>query len=460
MRYSITFVDGLYTGLVEHLFDGSRKEKAAYLLCGLSETHKETRLLAREWLPVVAADVIESSEIHMKIASRSFLRAMKKANSSAQCFVFAHSHPPDFLNHSLQDDKEEADLFSTAYNRIHTSRPHASLVFASPPKVVGRVWLDDGSAAPIDVVRVVGNRLRFIYRAHTPELDLAFYDRQVRAFGKSIQGILKRLRFGIVGVGGTGSSVAEQLIRLGAANILIADGERLDPSNVTRGYGSRLTDAGSPKTAVIERLAVEIGLGATVRTIDRPITFQSVLEEFRDCDVIFGCTDDEWGRSLLSRLSIYYCIPVFDMGVRIDSENGLLSSVQGRVTTLFPGSACLFCRGRITPAGVRAEILASVSPSESDRLRKEGYVAELGEPAPAVVALTTAVAAGAITELLHRLTGFMGSERTSTEAIFRFDDCRISTNSTKSKADCFCNDRDKWGKGDQRNFLDTTWREE
>lgn len=460
MRYSMTFVDETYSRLVDHLLDGSNNEKAGYLLCGISESGQDTRLLVREFLPVVPEEVVESSPIQMKIVSRSFLRAMKRADSSRQCFVFAHSHPPEIPEHSLQDDKEEASLFSTAYNRIHTSRPHASLVFTCPQKVVGRVWLDDGSTRAIDVIRIVGNRLRFIFRSDAPELDLTLFDRQVRAFGKDLQGILKRLRIGIIGVGGTGSSVAEQLIRLGAENILISDGERLDRSNVTRGYGSRLIDAGSLKTALIERLGIEVGLGAKVRPIGRPITFQSVLKEFRSCDVIFSCTDDQWGRSLLTRLTIDYCIPVIDMGVKIDSKDGFLNSIQGRVTTLFPGSACLFCRGRITSAGVRAEMLAAVSPDEAERLRKEGYAPELGEPAPAVIAFTTAIAAGAVSELLHMLTGFMGLERTSTEVIYRFDDCHVGTNSTKSRPDCFCSQRDNWGKGDQPNFLGVTWRNE
>jgi hypothetical protein len=159
-------------------------------------------------------------------------------------------------------------------------------------------------------------------------------------------------------------------------------------------------------------------------------------------------------------LAIYYYIPVFDMGVRIDSDDGAVSSAKGRVTTLFPGSACLFCRGRITPERVRAEMLAAVSPAEAEGLRKEGYVVGLDEPAPAIISFTTSVAAGAVSELLHRLTGFMGSERTSTEVIFRFDEGRIGGNSTASKPGCFCSNRENWGRGDQSLFLGTTWRDE
>ena len=91
-----------------------------------------------------------------------------------------------------------------------------------------------------------------------------------------------------------------------------------------------------------------------------------MLEEFRTCDAIFGCTDDEWGRSLLTRLAIYYAIPVFDMGVKIDSEDGIIRSINGRVTTLLPGTACLYCRGRITAERSRFRIAAG------DQSRKGG----------------------------------------------------------------------------------------
>jgi len=460
VRYSLTFVDELYDQLIDHLLDGSDNEKAAYLLCGLSEASHETRLLVRDFLPVAATDVLESSRLQMKIASRSFLRAIKMADASRSCFAFVHSHPPEIPTHSSQDDREEAALFSTAYSRIHHSGPHASLVFSDRIKPTGRVWLGDGSFCPIDVVRVVGKRLRLFFDVAAPGVDFSLFDRQVRAFGKPIQGLLKILKVGIVGAGGTGSSVAEQLIRLGVGKLLIADGGRLQDSNVTRGYGSRLTDVGAFKPDLLERLAVDVGLGTDVKILDRPVTFQSVLKEFRECDAIFGCTDDEWGRSLLCRLAIFYCIPVFDMGVRIDSDRCAISSVKGRVTTLFPGSACLFCRGRITPEGVRAEMLGDVSPSEAEGLRRDGYVVGLDEPAPAVISFTTSVAAGAISELLHRLTGFMGPERTSTEIIFRFDECQMGGNSTGSQPGCFCSNQENWGRGDQSPFLGTTWRDE
>jgi len=353
MHYSLSFLEEHHNDLVTHLLKQRSAESAAYLLCGLSESMQETRLLVRKVIPVEPDDILESSATHMRIAARSFLRAMKRANSSGTCFAFVHSHPPWMQGHSRQDDEEERALFRTAYNRIHGAGIQASLVYSDSEKPVGRVWLESGQTEPINVIRVIGDRFRLLYPPGALDeiaLDIGRFDRQVRAFGPGIQTLLSRMNVGVVGAGGTGSCVIEQLIRLGVGTITIADGQTFEGSNVTRVYGSRTGDDGIAKTNLVERLGSHIGMGTRIIPVARPITFQSALKPFRDCDVIFGCTDDQWGRSLLARLSIYYYIPVFDMGVKIDSECGALNSVQGRVTTLIPGAACLFCRRRINPA--------------------------------------------------------------------------------------------------------------
>ena len=458
MRYSLTFLADQYTSVVNHLFRDPRCERAVYLLCGISESADETRLLVQDVLPVEESEIVESSAVHMKITAPSFLRALKRANESRQCFIFVHSHPAEVPTHSPQDDREERKLFSTAYNRVRGTGVHASVVFSAPYHPIGRVWLDGGAVRPIDVIRIIGDRLRFFYRDAADAVDLNIYDRQVRAFGPDLQRLLKRLRVGVVGAGGTGSSVVEQLLRLGVGHMLVADPQSLVASNVTRVYGSRLTDAGTPKAFLADRLGSEIGLGTEFRTLTRSITFESVLKEFRNCDLIFGCTDDQWGRSLLNRLSTYYIIPVFDMAAKIDSIEGVIRSVQGRVTTLMPGATCLFCRGRIQADRIRAEVLDALNPDEAEQLRREGYAPELADSDPAVITFTTSVAATAINQMLHKLTGFMGLEANATEIICRFDANHIGKNQTASKDDCSCSDRSKWGRGDCGLFLETTWR--
>ena len=460
MRYSATFLGSQFDALQAHLAS-SKDEEAAFLICRVAQSDDETRLLVHTVVPVTAKDIIEQSPIHMKIAPRAYTRAMKQANDEKSCLLFVHSHPNGYPRHSPQDDAEEAKLFKTAYTRIRTPGVHGSLVLTPDGLSSARVWLADGTAAEIERIRIVGRRIRFWFNRSAAVHDVpAFFDRQVRAFGPDIQRLLSRLRIGIVGVGGTGSCVLEQLIRLGVGTLIISDGECFEASNVNRVYGSRLVDDGIAKIKIAQRLAADIGLGTKIELISKPISYQSALKRFRECDIVMGCTDDELGRSLLNRFAIYYYVPVFDMGVKIDSEHGVVRSIQGRVTTLMNGAACLHCRGRISAERITAQAKWEADPAGAQALEDEGYLPELSVPAPAVVTFTTAIAASAVTELLHRLTGFMGPDRESTEVLHLIDQTSVRTNKLASQPECFCADAYNWGRGDVRPFLDTTWRAE
>src|SRR5882724_4116854 len=130
MRYSVVFLEPQFGLLVSHLFSGGGKEQAAFLLCRQSVTSNSTSLLVRKVIPVEMSDVTLTSNTHMNIRSRAYLRAMKEADSSRHSFVFVHSHPSGFPEFSSQDDHEEAALFRTAHIRIHHDVLHASLVFS------------------------------------------------------------------------------------------------------------------------------------------------------------------------------------------------------------------------------------------------------------------------------------------------------------------------------------------
>jgi hypothetical protein len=234
MHYSITFTETDYSSLIDHIFQSGSTEQAAYLLCGLSITAAESRLLVKEVIPVVRAEIISASRRHMEIAPQSFMRAMKWANTQRLSFVFVHSHPDGTVGYSVQDDRTEPSLFRTAYTRIGGRALHASIVFSDIDHPQARVWHTNETTSPVEVIRAIGNRFRFFQRNLSKNVSTGVFDRQVRAFGSEIQRLLQSLHVGIVGTGGTGSAVAEQLIRLGIGTLSLFEGQSLESSNVTR----------------------------------------------------------------------------------------------------------------------------------------------------------------------------------------------------------------------------------
>lgn len=460
MKYTVTFAEETYESLTAYLLSDRLVERAAYALCKVSTSPEEIRLLVRDVIRVLPEDILEASATGLKIASRSFVRAMKRADDTKQCFMFIHSHPEGSRNHSKRDDGEERELFRTAYNRIHLPGVHASLVVSGADNPVCRVWLDDGSMQPVSLIRIIGKRFRFFQNSPEHPALPVFFDRQVRAFGEDIQRVLSQLHIGVVGAGGTGSSIIEQLVRLGVGKLTIIDGQTFESTNVNRVYGSTVNDDGIDKVDIANRNSTTIGLGTIIEKDNKAISYGSSAKKLKGCDIIFGCTDGQWGRSILNKIAVHYLIPVFDMGVRIDSENAIVKSIEGRVTTLLGGYACLYCRGRINGKRIRAESMAELDPDGLLELQRQGYADELETTAPSVISFTTNVASFAISEFLHRLTGFMGEDRQTNEIIIKFDEPVVRRNNQRSKPECFCGQPHEIMRGDAKTFLDTTWRPE
>ena len=450
MRYTLTLRDEDLEKLRSEVFSMPGFEGAAFLLCGESRTGDEVRLLGREIIAVAPEDYEERRPDFLSIAAPSYVRVAKRAKVEGLSVVFVHSHPGGYLDYSDQDNREEPKLQEFLVSRA-PERLHGSLILTETG-IIGRVWT--GNFEPMSLIRVIGRRFEF-HGQHSSGADfLRFFDRQVAAFGPETQSVLRGLHIGVVGAGGTGSAVIEQLTRLGVGKLTVFDGDSFHSTNVNRVYGSRTTDAGRPKVEIARRNSDAVGVGTDIQCFPAHITNEAVAKELRACDVVFGCTDTEASRAILMQLSLWYLIPVLDLGVKIESEHGTIRDVVGRVTTLMPGEACLLCREWISPEGIHLE---SLTDEERKSRAREGYAPELQTRAPAVVPFTTGVAAMAVSELMHRLTGYMGEERHSTELLIFFDQTRIVKNRVPPEEECICGQRRNWGRGDTRRFLGMSW---
>ncbi len=429
-------------------------ESAGLLLAGMAED--ETRLTYTVnrivWVP--EEHYVERTPKRMSIASAGWVPALKVAADAGLQPIFFHTHPAGEPTPSEHDERVDEALAETFRTRVRTDR-YVSFILGGEigrPTFTGRVVAQGGTINSITRVRVVGRRLRLLPAfddLEAAEADQQVYDRQIRAFGSAGQRTLAQLRVGVVGAGGTGSAVIEQLIRLGVREIVSIDDDVITSTNVSRVYGSSVSDEGRLKVKVTEDNAVRIGLGTSLTPYEGRISRRAQLEKLRHCDVVFGCTDDHTGRWNLSPLAFYYLIPIIDLGVAIDASEERVRSITGRVTYVVPGEPCLVCRGEVDPDRVRDE---AYEPEERERLAGEGYAQGLGEPDPSVVAYTTMVASWGVADLLERLFGF-GSEDVPGEILLRIADRKMKGRRAEPHPGHVCGDRSKWGLGDQRDFL-------
>jgi molybdopterin/thiamine biosynthesis adenylyltransferase len=445
---------------MRELLDLDVETGAVLLVRSMNTDDGQMRLLARELHLVPEASYLRREKYELLIASAGYVPALGRAEATSTIPIWFHTHPGKQASPqpSPQDRRVDDDLAELFQFRSGTGY-YGALIFAGTslrPSFTGFLLASDDQPLAIDRILVVGSRLELFRNHQGSNRPLeAMFDRNVRAFGGEVQRALGDLKVAIVGAGGTGSCVAEQLVRLGVRKFLLVDPDRLSISNVTRVYGSAPAQVGEHKVAVLQHHLLRIAPEAEVETSSTTVTTEPVARRLCGADVIFGCTDDNAGRLILSRLATYMAAMVIDCGVVLSSETtGRLDGIFGRVTVLHPGAACLVCRDRIDLARARSEMMA---PEERRRLEDEGYAPALPGVEPAVVAFTTAVASMAVAELLERMTSF-GPEAVPTEMLLRIHDREISTNNASPRRGHYCHpDSRKIGLGMTEPFLEQVW---
>ena len=391
-------------------------EAGAFALAGSTTNTSGTDIIVRRVLTVPRSCVDVQREYRLELGSRALngLAALCEANRIGA--VLCHSHPTD-SPYSPSDDHGEHRVFETLRRFMPIDAPTASLLF-SPDSVAGRVWLPNRST-PVDLSEIVilGRYTQRINPSVVPgsvHFDAQLYDRQVRAFGVDGQGLIGRAKVGVVGVGGTGSAAAEQLVRLGVPDIVLVDPDSYERSNLTRVYGSFDSTGRSPwwrrqrclrKVDVVASHLRKIAPAARIRTVAKSVVEPQAAAILRDRDVILLCTDDHWGRAIVNQLAYQYLIPTINVGTSLRGKNGNLQHAVGVLDVLRPDQPCLWCKQALSAAQIAVESM----PQEDRQARvQEGYVEGVDTPAPSVVSITTNLASQAVTVFLQLLTDFMG----------------------------------------------------
>ena len=368
MDNNIAVISATEEQLLRHLIRKDKQEDICFALYKESLGKKTRTFLIREViLPNEDERRLEGTSV--SIYERFFERALKEAVEKRSGLALLHSHPPKSRGHQeLSENDYKLERRLAGKTKGHTGRNLVGMTVAREDLFwSGRTWEQEKNEfLSIDCLKVRLMREGAIVHHFHPSHPLTRADmkeskrqeRTIQTWGKGTQARLRALNIGIVGLGSTGSVVAELLGRMGATNILLVDKDKVEEKNLDRHLSATREDVDKYKVDVV---AGRLRLIATaddiqIHKIKRELNDFNAVPELLDCDVIFCCADSHKGRHCANQIALRCLIPIIEGGVGVvsDGKGGLKEvHIASRiVATAGKNQYCLECAGAV----IREEI--------------------------------------------------------------------------------------------------------
>jgi hypothetical protein len=436
----IRILGNLLKEVHEMVLSTGKNESVAFLTANSFDTGEKIILLGNKLVSATPADYLNQGPLFLEVSPMYVNRVLNVAEVEKNTVIMVHSHPfeEEVPHYSSTDDHGEKLTSETISKCLEGNPPVGSMLFGQN-HLNARVWTGlTKSQFPSSVSVLNGTRLEIHNNIFNRESNQdVILDRQIKALGESIQGKLDQLDIGIVGLGGTGSSVAEQLARMGVRKLRLVDHDKIELSNVSRLYGSLPADAenGAFKVNVVKSHLSRISPNLEIHEVTKSVMRQDVLKMLSNCDLIFSCLDSHGPRAVLNELSYQCFVPVIDVGVGLQKGEDSVVGGSIRSTIVGPGLPCLICQDIVRPEVIMAE---NLSPEEYEARREEEYVVDLPGDVPSVINYTTMAASLGLLQFVDLLSGTQDSPST---LIFDIGEKEIMRLRSHIEEDCVCQKR-------------------
>jgi molybdopterin/thiamine biosynthesis adenylyltransferase len=271
----------------------------------------------------------------------------------------------------------------------------------------------------------------------------ARYSRNEALFGAEGQAKIAVTKVAIIGLGGLGSHVAQQLAYLGAADYALVDFDIVTDSSLNRLVGAVDADlaAQTKKIDVAERTIKAVKPTANVVSIDGQIAAEQAKVAISRADIVFGCLDRDIHRLELTEISARHAKPYFDLASDTAGEGD--ERVYGGRVIFCDGTRCLVCLPEILDQDQIARDRMSPEQREADRRIYGVDRNALAGTGPAVVSLNGVVASLGVTEFVAYVTGL---REPAAQLIYRGEHGTVTKSLDQPEPGCYyCSG--VWGTG-------------
>ena len=162
--------------------------------------------------------------------------------------------------------------------------------------------------------------------------QLERFSRQLLVGGFDVAGQERLLSASVLvaGLGGLGSPVALYLAAAGVGRLVLADGDRVDRSNLQRQVAHGETDIGSNKADSAAAAVRALNSDCHCEVVDAYLTDATLAGLMDGVDLVVDATDNYAARFLLNRACIAARVPlVFAAAVRTEGQLAVFDPVRG-----------------------------------------------------------------------------------------------------------------------------------
>lgn len=153
-----------------------------------------------------------------------------------------------------------------------------------------------------------------------------FFNRQKQIINEFDQEKLKKTSILVAGIGGLGSPLCQQLVRLGVGTVHLVDNGILDPPDLNRQILYTKNDLGKFKVEIASKNLIDIGLSTNV--YPHNITILKGFDFKEKIDFVIDCLDNFEAR---------YYLDDFIQKRKVPMIHGGIHGMYGQVTVIIPG---------------------------------------------------------------------------------------------------------------------------
>lgn len=438
----IRLTETVWSRAITHLF-GSKNERIGFFYAEPVRTSEGTILIITDFRKVNDEEV-QNTKTSIEVRIDTLLDIINEAVKKNLSLIEIHTHLfEDEARFSLADERGFAEFIPYITNSLPRT-PYAALVVTPGNNFEGRLWNEYGQSQSVYCMKIIGSNLtklvstfgkRFCRYNSNTSPNQNTYERQIIAFSETGQQKISEINVAIVGLGGLGSHIAQQLTYLGVKNFLLIDPDIIEISNLNRLIGAHPADLGLLKVEIVERMIQKIsGNKSIVKKYSKDLRSGEVLSALKNVDLIFGCLDKSGPRLILNEFCQSYLVHYIDTGTEIivdsHSDSKFMKYGGGQIIIVSPEGPCMICANLLDIHEAATDLLPH---REYEANLKRGYISGAPQASASVVSLNGIIASMAVTEFVMLVTSFRPPK-----ALLCYDILEGKVASRKLKRDTEC----------------------